>query len=808
MRELVRELGQALRVLSHEARFSASAVLTLTVAVGVTTAMFSVLYGVLLRPLPYPEAGRVVRVWEEHTGGTPLVTEQLNALTWRDWTDGRTVERFAAYRDRGFVVSGLDQPERVAGAELSATVFPVLRVAPFLGRFFDERDTATGAACVVVLSHTLWEQSFDSRREVIGTSVRLNGRPHQIIGVAPERFYFPDREARLWTPFLVATATDPDPSQTLVASVIARLRPGTTLSQVEAEGTVIAQRSPRPLSAELMFGKGSGRRVRARFLIESATHRVRPALFAVSGAVTLVFLLACANVANLLLARGLSRTRELAVRAALGAGRARLLRFALAESLLLALAGGSFGAVLGWILTRAVHAFAPREFPRLDDIRLDGHVLVFALLVVACAGLLAGILPAINASRARAGDVLRRAGGLTTSGGTERVRTVLLGLQAALSVVLLVSAALLGRSFVALLQVDAGYEPRNLLAARIHVPATSEPSDANADFIRTLMERLPSVPGVIAAGAGNMAPLGDSSYLVAFQLPSGTMAQALHQVVTPGYAAALGLRVREGRFLERSDGSAGVQYTVVNQAFVRAYLNDGHPVVGRQFKGLLSTEDTVTEIVGVVDDVLLDGYDAPQRPEPQMYVALGNAGGIRREIYLFVRTAGAPDDFVPVIRSLIREIQPEAALARAGAFSVQVAHSIAQPRFATAMMTIIAGVALLLAVSGIYAITAYSVSRRRREISIRAALGATPFALTAMIVSRGLRVTIAGLTAGLFVAALAARGLRPLLFGVSSVDPLSFTLTPVILLLVAAAACILPARRASRVEVSEALRSD
>jgi len=332
-------------------------------------------------------------------------------------------------------------------------------------------------------------------------------------------------------------------------------------------------------------------------------------------------------------------------------------------------------------------------------------------------------------------------------------------------------------------------------------------ADAGGEFVRALMERLQSVPGVVAAGAGNMAPFGDSSYLVGFQLaPSTAMARALYHVVTPGYGDALGLKVRSGRFLQPADSSAGVLSTVVNEAFVRAHLNDGRPAVGRQFKGLLFDAETVTEIVGVVGDVLLEGLDAA--PQPQMYVALGGSRAIRREIYLFVRTARAPGDVLPTVGALVRELEPGAALAEAGPFSAQVAQSIAQPRFAAAVLAVIAGLALVLAATGLYAAVSYSVSRRRRELGIRAALGARPSDAVRLVLRHGLGVTAAGVAVGLLAAALGARAIRPLLFGISPVDPVSFAVTPVILLLVAAAGCILPARHAASVDPAEALRTD
>jgi putative ABC transport system permease protein len=801
------DIRYALRIFRHEPAMSLSAVITLALAVGVTTAVFSVLYGVLLRPLPFPDAGRLVRVWEEHPGGTPIVRERLNALTYDAWKDTpRTLDALATFGSREFTVTGPSEPERVMGAELSPSMFDMLGVHPAAGRFFRDEDAATGHTPVVVLSHRFWQQRFGARGDAIGKVLQLDGRPHEVIGVAPAWFYFPDREARIWRPYGDPRAADPDTRRTHVMRILGRLRPGANIADVEAEGTAAARSVPRPMSAELMFGKGEPQ-VRARRLVDSLVHEVRPAVLVVTAAVGLVLLLACANIANLLLARGISRTREIAVRAALGASRPRLLRHVLVESLLLSAIGGALGTGLAALLIQALPAWAPADFPRLDDVRLDLQVLVFTLAVTVAAGVLAGILPALRASGTRPQEALRAEGGRTATGGGERVRALLLGTEAAIGVVLLIGAGLLGRSFVALATVDAGYRPENLLAARIHLPPAPDRPNAARLFIDTLMERLAPMPGVVSAGAGNMAPFGDSSYMVGFQVPpSAGMARALYLIVTPSYGEALGLKLREGRFLAQTDVSSGSLAVVINEAFVRAYLNDGKPVVGRQFRGLLGSDDTLTEIVGVVGDVLLEGLDA--KAQPQMYVALGNTRTITREIYLFVRSEGAPSDLLPTVRSVVREIDPGAVLADAGPFAAEVSQSIAQPRFAAAVLGVIAGLALVLAATGLYAAVSYGVSRRRRELGIRAALGARPRDAVRLVLAHGLGVTAAGVIAGLFIAGFASRAVRPLLFGVSNLDPLSFVVTPILLLAVAALGCAIPARRAAAVDPAETLRSE
>jgi putative ABC transport system permease protein len=485
----------------------------------------------------------------------------------------------------------------------------------------------------------------------------------------------------------------------------------------------------------------------------------------------------------------------------------------LTESATIGLIGGTVGVFMAWGLTRAVPAWAPQGFPRLDDIHLDGRVLGFALFLSLAAGAIAGLVPAWRASRPELSPSLRRGDNRSTGSG-ERIRGALLAVEAALSVVLLIGAALLVRSFVTLASVDPGYDPRNVLTARIYVTGTASTPERRAQLIDSLMDRLRATPSVAAVGAGNMAPLGESSFVSGFAFGhtdagQEIVARALQYVITAGYAEALKLRVKEGRALTVADESSPIEAMLVNEAFARAYITDGRPAVGRQYKGLLGKSEMTTEIVGIVGDVLKDGLDT--KPQPEIYLALNKQDkehAITREINLVIRTTGDPNAFAPSLRSMVREIEPAAALGHVGTLSSQVADSVSEPRFSTAVLAAFALLALGIAVTGLYGVLSYNVSQRRKEIGIRAALGATRGDLIRLVLRQGITVTVVGLAGGVLAAAVAVRRLQPLLFGIAPFDLPSFLTMPAILLVVAVLACVIPARRAAATDPATTLRTE
>ena len=807
------DLRHAVRTLTRQPAFTVTALLTLALGIGATTAIFSVVHGVLLRPLPYPDPGQLVQLSEEHPGGTKLMdVPWLSNFTFDAWRrSATTLEAMATYSD-GMATVGDTHPERLRDAFVSPSLFGLLKVAPVAGRFFVEDEATDAASHVVVLSEGLWRERYGAAASAIGQHLMVNGVSHEIVGVAPGWFAFPEHGIVLWRPE-VASAADPSSGRMSVVSAVARLASGATPAQAAAEGTTVARSYARPQAAEILFGSGGPVVVRARPLRDELTGRVRPALLVLFAAVGAVLLIACANVANLFLSRGIARQREMAVRAALGAGRGRLLRQLLTESLALALAGGVLGVALAWTLVRLLPAIAPADFPRIDDVRIDGGVLWFAVAVSVAAGVLAGVMPAARGARQGLATSMQDGDRRSTAAGGLRMGRALLVAEAALAVMLLVGAALLGRSFQALLAVDAGYEPDGTVTAEILLPGYMQGKADSEPFLSELLPRLRAIPGVVAAGAGNMAPLAPISAAQRITLPEvqangeHVIASALSWAVTPGFAEALGLRLKQGRLLNQDDVGASTQAFLVNEEFVRLYYADGKPVVGRRSPGLFHSKGTVAEVVGVVGNMRKDGLDGPV--QAALYVPAFTAERrLGAQVVIAVRTSGDPDTVVPELRRLVNEANPRAAMDRVATLGSKVAASVAAPRFSLSVLVGFAGLAALLAGVGLYGVMSYAVSLRRREMGVRAAMGARRGQLIGLVLREGLTVAGAGMALGLVGAAGLARLIESLLFGITSFDGWAYAVPPVVMLAVAVLACVIPARRAASVDPAEVLRCE
>ncbi|MGE3273583.1 MAG: ABC transporter permease [Vicinamibacterales bacterium] len=822
MEALLQDLRHTVRVMAGQKAFTVAVLLTLALGIGATTAIFSVVHGVLLRPLPYPAADRLVRLGEHRPGMPPIPDLILLNYTYYAWQEEpRTLDGLGAWGNRSFTLVGGQAPERVRGATVTPGLFEMLGVSPQVGRFMTAADAAEGAAPVVVLSYRFWQERFGADPAAVGQVLRMDDRAVTVIGVARPDFYFPDREARLWTPFRPAPpSSNPNEVRVEAMAALGRLAPGATPQQVAAEGQAAMANAGLPPA----LGRGPGgpggpetaappMTMQVEPLVDALTARVRPALLLLAGGVAFVLLIGCANVANLFLSRSVSRERELAVRAAMGAGRRRLLAQLIVESLGVALTGGALGLALGWALTRVLPSFAPADFPRLEDVRVDGTVLLFALVASVAAGLLSGVMPAIKASRVDLVPALREGSGASAGSRLARLRAGLLVLESALAVMLLVGAALLARSFVSLVNVDPGYDPDNVLTATVYLPSAGHgPAPESAAFAREVLERLRALPGVEAAGASNMTPLGGAMMVQAAELPGPpgpdgqpVIARAVAYTVTPGYAEALGLRVREGRVFADADLASGIQPLMINDAFAAAYLADGRPIVGRRLEGFLAPGVT-SEIVCVVGDVRLRGLDAETQPE--MYTLAGPAAPFRGPVSLVIKTAGDPRTVVPALREATAKVNAAAAVDAVLPLAARVSASVSQPRFAATLLAAFAALALVLAAVGLYGVMSYTVTRRQREIGVRSALGATRGDLVRLVMGQGLAVTVAGLLLGMAGAAALTRLLGNLLFGVTPLDPVAFVAAPVLLLSVAAAACLVPARRAAAVDPVDALRCE
>lgn len=808
LEDLREDLRHTFRGLRRAPAFAATAALTLALGIAGTTTIFSVAYGVLVRPLPYPDPDRLVRLWEEHPGAsTPSGDIWISNLTYYAWNGrSRVIGPIAIYGSTIFTV-GSEEPTRVTGARVSASVFDVLRVVPASGRFFTAADETDNAGRVVVLSDRLWRSRFDADPSVIGRTLTIDRAPHVVIGVAPGSVSFPDREVQLWVPSRVPyPVVQPGGAELFAERAIARLVDGATPAQAAAEGTGIARAQPRPPGIDGLFGTGGPVEVRARTLADDMTARVQRALVLGFGAFGCLLLIACANVANLMLARGMTREREVSMRAALGAGRGRLVRQLLTEGVVLAGLGGALGVAGAGAVVRVLPGIVPQDFPRLDAIRLDWTVLAFSCAITASAGVVAGLVPALRSARIDVLPVLR--GGQSIGRSATRSRRVLLVAQASVALVLLVAAALLGRSLSTLLAVDGGYDADHVLTARIH-PAAAPPGQAGTDdFVPLLLERLRSTPGVIAAGAGGMAPFGRSNTAATFAIPvpgrEPVSGRSRVYVVTPGYAEALRLRLVSGRLFNEADLAARTQSLLVNEAFVRTFLTDVQPL-GFVVDSILA-RDVRAEIVGVVGNVLKEGLDT--KPEPEVYIVPAHRYALRTGIYIVVRTSADPIALAAPLRAAVRSLRPDAAVDTLTTLAAQTADSVATERLSMLTFMSLSAMATLLTAVGLYGVLSHLVASRTHELGVRTALGARGRHVAAIVIGDGMRTVLVGLAIGLGLAAGLTRLMQTMLFGIDPLDWISFVSAPVVLGVVALVACILPARRAARVDPLVALRSE
>ncbi len=821
MDTLRQDLRYAVATLRGHKTFAAAGLLTLALGIGATTAVFSVVYGVLLKPLPYANAGRLVQLSEARPNsplpaGNPILT---NYTYYALAEAPRTLEGIAAANGRDYTVDINGSPERVPGAMVTPSLFPLLGMQPALGRVFADEEAAPGNNQLIVLSDAAWRTRFGADPAILGRAITVDGRPFTIVGVAPRDFYYPTRDAAFWTPFRVPEPADPSSGRFFVTAVttIGLLKPGATAAQAAAEATAVARNAlpTPPAGGRGLFGAGGDPIVHAPYLVEQMTRGVRPAIVVLAASVVLVLLIACANVANLFLSRGVARQRELAVRAAIGASGWRLGRQLLTESLVVSLLGGAIGVSIAWALVRLLPALAPADFPRLDDVALNGPALAFAGAAAIFTALASGLAPAWRGARFNLSSSLHGGDGATAGGFRSaragRLRDGLLVAEAAFAVVLMVGATLLAHSFRVLTHVDGGYNPNNVLTAQIFLPGLAVDAQQAADAVRRdvtneMLDRLRAMPGVEAAGAGAMLPFQRNTMIAAFPLnivgrpapDQPTLVRALRNMVTPGYAEALGLRLKAGRFLAPSDEGATAHLPMmVNEEFARVYLPENPVGVVLQ---LAPTQ--TAEVVGVVGNVLKDGND--RAPQAETYGLLTTANVPTGFV---VRASGNAAALVPIIHAAVREVNAGAA-ADVALLSDRLAASVDQPRFAMSVLAAFAVLALLLASVGLFGVLSYGVSQRRRELGVRAALGAERGQLVRLVLGRGMATTAVGLGLGLAASVVATRALQGLLFGVTPGDPVAFLAAPALLLPIAAAACLVPALRAAAVDPSEALRCE
>lgn len=811
MHHLRHDLRQAIRSLAQRKGLTLAALVSLALGIGANTALFSVAYGVLLRPLPYPNAERLVRLSEAHPGanstiGFPLVSS-FTLHPWKE--DTRTLEGVAAYATHNHLETSEQKGTRLRGASVSPALFRILGSRPVAGRLLVPEDAKEGGTPVAVISFALWQSRFGGDTSAVGQSLILDGDSHLIVGVAGPEFEFPSRDIQTWTPYFIPPPNaDAEQQSIRVFPAIGLLRPGVSSEAAAAEGTLYARREGRPAITNAIFGQGGPAEVKVRNLRLEMTDKVRPAVQLLLIGVGFILLICCANVTNLLLSRGVAKQREWALRAALGASRRRLLSLALTEGLVLSALGGGLGLALGAGLLHVLPAIAPTDFPRLEDIHLDGKAVLFSLFATLAAGVLSAALPAWRAARTEVAQALGSGSTGRVSGRSSLLGRGLLAAEAALAVVLLVASGLLLHSFARLTSVDTGYDPNQVLLAQVSL-SQERPPEVVAALVHDLLSSLENTSGIEAAGAANMAPFSNSTAIQQFNLDNEhgepVEVRALSYVVTPGYAQALKLRLQEGRSFELGDIASGTRGMVVNEEFVRQYLSDGRPVVGRRLPNMSDTAPEDTEIIGVVSNVLKGALDG--QPQSAMYHLPVLGHSLSSDFHLLLRTSGDPMTVLPTLRAQLTRAD-SLAVVNAATLTSYVSDSLGQPRFATATIATFALLALVMAATGLYGVLSHSVSQRVREMGIRSALGASRGSLVGLIVRQGLGITSLGLMVGILVAALTSRWLQSLLFEVPPLDPVAFSAAPLLLLAVAFFACWLPARRAASTAPTEALRND
>ena len=798
MSDLVRDARYAIRQLTKSPGFTIVAVVTIALGIGATTAMFSVINGVLLRPLPYQDADRLMQV---HEILPRFGRFSVAPATFLDWRQQNTVfERIVALTTGSATFMDASGPERVTNAAVSWDVFEMLRVRPALGRGFRAEEDAPGKTRVIVLSHGMWQRRFGSDPNVLGRPVTLNGEPSTIVGVMPANFYFPSRQTEFWTPIGLNPANASRGGHFL--GVIARLKDGVPVAQAHAEMKGISER----LAAQYPQASAN-ESAEVVPLHEQIVGNIRPALLTLMAAVAVVVLIACANVANLLLVRASVRAREIAIRSALGAGRRRLVLQMLAESFVLACAGGGLGLLLAYLSVQPIRSLSAGSIPRVNDVSIDTPVLLFAIAVSIATGFLFGLAPAWQAGRAGVTEVLKEGGRSMGGPGGRWLRSGLLVAEVALSIVLLVGATLLLRSFARLTSVDPGFSPENVLAFRVALPNTSYPQPHNRmAFFDRLLTKLDEHPQVTAAGVVQTLPMRGDYYLSVTidgrPAPKpGEGLSANHRVVSPGYFTALGIPLLRGRTFTDRDTDKSPMVAVVDESFVEQYF-PGEDPIGRGID-IGNGTDGFYEIVGVVGKVYHHGLETKRNPT--MFVPYKQ--DVFRNMWVVARTDGDPAQLSSFARQTVREIDGALPAFSMTPLATVVSESFAQRRFSMLLLAVFAGVAVFLAAVGLYGVVAYSVSQRTQEIGVRMAIGAGRSDVLGLVVGGGMKLALVGVALGL-AGALALSGfMRTMVFGVTPLDPASYAVTAAALLVVAALACYVPARRASRVDPIVALRN-
>jgi putative ABC transport system permease protein len=810
METLLQDLRYGARMLLKSPAVTAVAILSLALGISANTVIFSVINTVLLKSLPYTDADGIVLVWGDMPNeGTNR--NQVSATDVHDWRNQNTVfEDVTAYMSWRPILSGAGEPERVPAMQVGDGYFKILKGEPILGRTFLPEEQEEGKDFVIILGHGLWQRSFGGEPNIIGKTVLLNSRPYTVVGVMPETFRslptsLIDERAEFYRP--VAEKHDDEERSSRHLRAIARLKPGVSLEQAQAEMSLIAKRLEQDHPRD-----NTGYGVRLVSLAEDTVGGLRPALLMLFGAVAFVLLIACANVGNLLLARSAARQKEIAIRSALGAARRRLVRQLLTESVMLAMAGGGLGLLLSLWGAGLVESLGSKVNPMLNGITLDLRVLGFTGAISLLTGIVFGIAPALHASKLDLNESLKEGGRSSGAGaGRNRLRGALVVSEVAMALVLLISAGLLIKTVIRLRAVNTGFNPKNLLTMNLALPNAKYPNAPTwIAFYNQILERIESLPGVKAAGVASVLPFsgnfdGRGLAVETRPKPRGEEISVDLYIATPGYLGAMGIPLLEGRSLVEQDVETSPLVALVNKTMAEE-LWPNEDAIGKRIKfpGSDKRPQPWRTVVGVVSDVAQYGLD--RKPPMQLY--LPESQFPTSFMTLVVRTSSDPAGMTAAIRNEILAVDKDQAVSSIASMEQLLADSISLRRFSMLLLIIFAGIAVTLAAVGIYGVISYSVSQRSHEIGIRVALGAGRNDILKLVVGQGMTLTLAGVAIGLVAALGLTRVMEGLLFGVSATDPVTFVVISTLLAGVALGACFVPARRATKVDPMIALRCE
>jgi len=812
MLTFLQDFRYAVRQYRKNLGFTAVAVITLALGIGANTAIFSVVNGVLLRPLTFKDPGRLVRVWHVPPAKSfpGMTTFSVSAANYLDWErQNHVFERMAIYSYHGFTLTGGDKPEQIDACAVTSGFFATLGIQPVLGRAFTPEEDQPGRSNVVVLSHRLWQEHFGSNPNIVGQNIAMDGGSYLVAGVMPASFQFPDF-AQMWTP-MAWTDKERAVRGEHHSVVIARLAAGVDVKQAQAEMNTISSRLEQQYPED---DKGWGAVVVP--LHDDLVSEVRPALLVLLGAVAFVLLIASVNVANLALARTFSRQKEIAIRTALGASTTRVLRQIFTESVLLALAGGALGLTYAHAGVRLIMAFLADKIPHSIEVGLDAKVLGFTAGISLFAGMLAAVLPALRLTRADVNQSLKQGLGRTDANSSgQRTRSILVVSEVALSLILLVGAGLMIRSFQELHGVNPGFDSHNVITMTAMVSRAKFPDPAQqVRFFEQVLQRVRALPGVESAGVVDDIPLdnGGSHQPVAIEgrpmVPMSEQPEVDVRLVSAGYMNAMRIPIVRGRDLRDTDIAGRPAVILISESMARQFW-PGEDALGKRLT-LTFFPDSVREVVGIVGDVKLDGLDQT-RPSAALYfpldqISMPSSGGWNSFPMTLVVRSGSASGMVSALSNAVHEVDREMPLRDILTMDTLVANSLTQQRFNMLLLGAFAGLALLLAAVGIYSVLSYSVKRSVRDIGIRLALGARLGDVMRMVVFEGMKPTLLGVAIGVVGALALGRVLSGLIYGVKPTDPVTFLIVTILLALIALLSCILPAYRATKVDPMVALR--